>query len=168
MISQADLKKRIAEFASTISKQPLGLAKHLPESWAQQTRCFENVIRKYQQDGGRGQSGWMFQHKTLADDDLLGYLIAIHHAVWHAPSGELIDVTPFHADPKHHPLAPGGDVLFLVDDATPPAITDRLMAPQPSRFFALGTEQRLVDHVNRLAQEERQACLRIYSQESPG
>ncbi len=163
MISQGDLKKAINEFASTISKQQFGLARHVPEPWAEQRRCFENVSRKVQQDGGRGQSGWMFQHKYLADGDRLDYLLAIHHAVWHAPAGELIDVTPFHVDPKHHPLSPGGDVLFLVDDAAPPVITDRVMAPLASRFYPLSTETRLVEHVNRLAEEEREACQRIYA-----
>ena len=168
MISQSDLNKAITAFASTISTEPLGLAKYRPESWGQQTRCFENVGRKVEQDGGRGQSGWMFQHKYLADDNRLDYLLAIHHAVWHAPSGELIDVTPFHADPKHHPLSPGGNVLFLVDDAAAPVITDQVMAPRPSRFFALSAEERLVEHVNRLAEEERQACLQIYAQDPVG
>src|ERR1035438_6630677 len=82
MISQSDLNKAISAFASTISTGPLGLAKYRPESWGQQTRCFENVGRKVQQDRGRGQNGWMFQYKYLADDNRLDYLLAIHHAVW--------------------------------------------------------------------------------------
>jgi hypothetical protein len=167
-ISDSDLKKAISEFAASISAGALGLAKHRPEPWGQQTRCFENVGRKVEQDGGRGQSGWMFQYKYLADDVGLGYLLAIHHAVWHAPSGELIDVTPFHSDPKHHPICPGDGVLFLVDDAAPPVITDRVMAPLPNRFFALSADARLVQHVKRLETEERQACQRIYDQGEAG
>jgi hypothetical protein len=30
-----------------------------------------------------------------------GYLIAVNHAVWHAPDKKLTDVTPFDSDPKH-------------------------------------------------------------------
>jgi hypothetical protein len=163
-ITDSEVKKAISTFAVSISAQPLGLAKHCPEPWGQQMRCFENVGRKVQQGGGRGQSGWMFQYKYLADDVGLGYILAIHHAVWHAPSGELIDVTPFHSDPQNHPLCPGDGVLFLVDDAAPPVITDRVMAPLPSRFFTLSREERLVHHVKRLEEEERQACQRIYDQ----
>jgi len=167
MISDSELRKGITAFAATISGQPLGLAKHCPEPWGQQMRCFENVGRKVQQDGGRGQSGWMFQFKYLADDASLGYLVATHHTVWHAPGGQLIDVTPFHSNPQNHPLCPGDGVLFLVDDAAPPVFTDKVMAPLPSRFFPLSAEDRLVEHVKRLEEEERQACQRIYDQGAP-
>jgi hypothetical protein len=167
MISDPDIKNGIAAFAATISIQPLGLASHRPEPWGQEARCFENVGRKVRQDGGRGQSGWMFQYKYLTDDSRLGYLVAIHHAVWHAPSGQLIDVTPFHSNPQNHPLCPGDGVLFLVDDASPPVSTDKVMAPLPSRFFPLSAEERLVSHVRRLEEEERQACQRIYDQGTP-
>src|SRR5262249_879898 len=45
------------------------------------------------------------------------YLFLTHHAVWHAPDGRLVNVTPY-PDPKHHPLpGPGSDILFLVDDS---------------------------------------------------
>jgi hypothetical protein len=168
LIPESEVRKSIAKFAATISAQPLGLAQHRPEPWAQQTRCFENVGRKVQQDRGRGQSGWMFQCKYLADDATLGYLVAIHHAVWHAPTGELIDVTPFHSDRKHHPLCPGDGVLFLVDDAALPVITDQVMAPLPSKFFALSEDERLLKHVRRLEEEERQACQRIYDHGAAG
>jgi hypothetical protein len=167
VMSDADLKSGITAFAATISSQPLGLAKHRPEAWGHQLKCFENVGRKVQQDGGRGQSGWMFQYKYLADDTRLGYLIAIHHAVWHAPNSQLVDVTPFHSKPQNHPLCPGDGVLFLVDDSAPPVITDKVIAPLPSRFFPLSSEDRLVNHVKRLEEEERQACQRIYDQGSP-
>jgi hypothetical protein len=43
--------------------------------------------------------------------EALGNLFLTHHAVWHAPNGQMIDVTPY-PDPKHHPLAPGGSILF--------------------------------------------------------
>jgi hypothetical protein len=67
---------------------------------------------------------------------------------------------------KSSPL-PGGGILFLVDDAAPPVFTDKVMAPLPSRLFPLSSEDRLVDHVRRLEEEERQACQRIYSQGAP-
>lgn len=167
MISDSALKHGLAAFAATISAQSMGLAKHCPEPWGQQMRCFENVARKVHLNGGRGQSGWMFQYKYLADDASLGYLVAIHHAVWHAPGGHLVDVTPFHSSPQNHPLCAVDGVLFLVDDAAPPVFTDKVIAPRPSRFFPLSAEDRLVKHVERLEEEEQQACRRIRDQGAP-
>jgi hypothetical protein len=158
-MSDSDMKNGITAFAATISGQRLGLAKHNPEPWGQQRRCFENVSRKVLQDGGCGQSGWIFQYKYLADDASLGYLIAIHHAVWHAPAGQLVDVTPFKS--TDHPICPDGSVLFLVDDAAPPVSNDKVaMAPLPCRFFALSAEERLLQHVKQLEEEERLAIRR--------
>lgn len=166
MITESDLRKQIEIFAKTISRQQLGLASHRPEKWGQPTRCFENVERKVQQDAGRAQFGWMFHHRHVADHPDLDYLIAAHHAVWHAPSGNLIDVTPFHPEMKHRPISPGGDVLFLVDDNAAPLITDRLMAPLPSKFHPVSSDDRLLSHVQRLSQEEEQHCRLIYEGKS--
>ena len=151
----------IEEFAATISKQPLGLVRYLPEVWGQPTRCFANVWRKVQQDGGGARFGWMFHYRVVADMPGPGYLIAVHHAVWHAPAGYLIDVTPFHPDPKHHPLSPGGGVLFLVDDSATPVMGKRFVSPRPSRFYPLSDDKRLIAHVEQLARKEEQELLRI-------
>ena len=32
------------------------------------------------------------------------YIFVTHHEVWCRPNGRLVDVTPFHDDPKHHTL----------------------------------------------------------------
>ena len=49
-VSQSELTRlvqtRIDAIAPTISFQPLGLAYHRPENWADASRCFENVSRK--------------------------------------------------------------------------------------------------------------------------
>jgi hypothetical protein len=153
--------RHIKEFAATISNQPLGLARYCPEVWGQPTKCFENVRRKVRQDSGRAQFGWMFHYRVVADIPVPGYLIAVHHAVWHAPSGYLIDVTPFHSETKHRPLSPGGDVLFLVDDSATPVMTERLIVPRPSRFYPLSADERLITHVQRLIREEEQEWLQI-------
>jgi hypothetical protein len=157
-----DLRNQISAFSATISNQPLGLAQHRPELWGLHTSCFENVRRKVRLDGGRGKTGWMFLSRRVADIPGAAYLIAVHHAVWHAPNGDLIDVTPFHPDEKHRPLCPGDGVLFLVDDKALPFTTDKLIAPLPSRFFALTADERLTEHLRRLTDEEQQACQRIY------
>jgi hypothetical protein len=162
MITESALRKHIKAFAATISHQELGLAHYRPEKWGQPTRCFENVARKVQEDAGRVQFGWMFHHRYVTDIPDSDYLIAAHHAVWHAPNGDLIDVTPFHPDAKHHPISPGGDVLFLVDSGAMPVITDRLMAPLPSKFSPVSNDERLLSHLQRLSREEEQHCRLIY------
>src|ERR1700722_11135029 len=166
MITESDLRKHIQAFAATISRQQLGLALYRPEKSRQPTRCFENVDRKVQEDAGRAQFGWMFHHRQVIDIPESDYLIAVHHAVWNAPNGYLIDVTPFHPDMKHRPVAPGGDVLFLVDDSAVPFKTDRLMAPLPSKISPIGNGERLLSHVQRLSREEEQNCRMIYEDKS--
>ena len=155
-------KRRIEEFTATISKQPLGLAYYLPEDWGQPTRCFENVWSKVQQDGGRARFGWIFHYRVVANIPGLGYLIAVHHAVWHAPEGYLIDVTPFHSEPKHHPIVSGRDVLFLVDDTAIPITKEKIVAPRLSRFYPLSNDERLIVHVQKLTHNEEQELCHIY------
>ena len=148
-------------YRRTISKQPFGLARYLPEVWGQPTRCFENVWRKVQQDGGWVRFGWIFHHRVVANIPGPGYLIAVHHAVWHAPEGHLIDVTPFYSEPKHHPISPGRDVLFLGDDSATPVTRERLVAPRSSQFYPLSTEERLITHVQQLVRNEEQELRQI-------
>ena len=159
---QAILRDGIERFAKTISGQPLGLAKYAPELWADVRLCYQNARRKANQDGGRARFGWMFQHKLVQTIPGLGYLVAIHHAVWHAPNGYLFDVTPVHPDSQNHPLAPGGDPLFLVDDLAQPVRCGRMIGPRPSKFFALDNDAGLVAHVERLRASEEEHCRRLY------
>jgi hypothetical protein len=89
--------------------------------------------------------------------------LATHHAVGDSPNGELVDVTPFHADPKHQPLTPKeGSILFLFDPAASPVVTDALIAPLPLRYFARSDDERLASHVERLRHEEEPRCRDIY------
>lgn len=158
MITESDLRKHIHGFAATISPQQLGLAYYKPEKWGQPTRCFENVERKVQEAAGRRQFGWMFHDRYVIAIPESDYLIAVHHAVWNAPDGDLIDVTPFHPDMKHRPISPGGDVLFLVDDSAVPFRTERMLAPLPSKFSVMTNDERLLSHVQRLSREEEKHC----------
>ena len=93
------------------------------------------------------------------------YLFITHHAVWHAPDGSLVNVTPY-PDPKHYPLpAPGQDILFVVDQKATlvPAINGA--GPLPMQFFALGDDDRLLDYVKKLNEDEQEKCRKLY--ESP-
>lgn len=155
--------KSIYVFARTISSQPMGLAYHRPEKWADAFHCFANVIKKVQQDGGNASFGWTFSCRIMSDAHELGYLIATHHAVWHAPDGRLVDVTPFHIDVKHHPYAPTGDVLFLVDDKAKPVVVEKkAQAPLPLKFFPLSNDDRLIAHIEEMRDKEEQQCKDIY------
>ncbi|SRR5216684_2039796 len=157
------VKARIDAIAPTISRQPLGLVSHLPESWAEAAKCFENVSRKVSQDGGRTQFGWTFHLRFVEDIPGPGYLFLTHHAVWNAPDGRLVNVTPY-PDPRHYPLPrPGADILFLVDDKAMPVRTEKLVAPSPLQFFALNDDERLAAYVKRLNDEEQEKCRKLYA-----
>ena len=52
-----DPHEGIKVFACSISRQPLGLAIHAPETWAQPMRCFANVREKVRRDGGAVRFG---------------------------------------------------------------------------------------------------------------
>lgn len=158
-----DPTRHLASFASQISAERLGLVNHSPESGMLPTCCFANVELKIRRSGGRARFGWMFNYRVVADIPEPGYLIAIHHAVWNAPDGSLIDVTPFLTDAKHHPIAYGGSVLFLLDFAADPVRVAGQSAPLPSRFHAITSDARILDHVRQLAGAEDDACRRLYA-----
>lgn len=151
----------IKEFAATISRQPIGLAYHRPEPWASVLCCFANAAEKVRREGrGMVRYGWTFHYRVAEGKG--GYLFATHHAVWNLPEGWLVDVTPFHEDPKHHPHTHGGDVLFLVDDAAHPVIIGGEMTALPLRYFALGDDPRLLEYVDGLRREEERKCRELY------
>jgi hypothetical protein len=157
------VKARIDAIAPTISDQPRGLAYHRPESRADASRCFENVSRKVAQDGGRTLFGWTFHLRFAEDIPDAAYLFLTHHAVWHAPDGRLVNVTPY-PDPKHHPLpGSGSDILFLVDDKAVPVRNGNIIAPLPLRFFTLYGDERLTAYVERLNAEEQEKYRQIYA-----
>lgn len=156
------IKASIDAIAPTISTQALGFAYHRPETWAGAARCFENVARKVVQRGGRIQFGWTFHHRYVELISGAGYLFVTHHAVWHAPYGPLVDVTPY-PNGKHRPLGPSGSILFLVDDEAQPIKTEKLIAPMPLRFFALSNDRPLVAYVQKLNEKEQETCQAIFA-----
>ena len=68
-----------------------------------------------------------------------------------------------HDDPKHRPISPGGDVLFLVDTNAQPIAVERTVGPRPSRFYALDADERLVAYVRRLQEAKDEACRNLYA-----
>lgn len=160
MITHDQLNDGILEFAQTLSSGPLGLALYLPELSASPMRCFENVLRKVTQEGGQIQFGWTFLHRFSPGKG--DYLIATHHAVWYEPTGQLIDVTPMHEEEKHRPIAPSGEVLFLVDDLAKPVRMGIVVAPLPLRYFPLAKTRELMVYLENLQRDEERQCAELY------
>jgi hypothetical protein len=155
VIELKEVIHRIQAIAPTISSEPLAGARHAPEASASPTQCFSNAQRKAQQAGGRVQCGWMFHYREVVALPGPGYLIAVNHAVWHAPDKKLIDVTPFHSDSNHHPIIVHGDaVLFLIDSSATPLRNEHVGIPLPSWFFPLTDDTAMAAHVAELAAEE--------------
>jgi len=160
MVTMLDLRPHLKEFAQAISSQQLGVVRYSPEKWATSLKCIENASLKVEQNDGRVQFGWIFNYRVITKTSNLGYLIAIHHAIWHAPNGHLIDVTPFHSDPKHHPIAINdGSVVFLIDDNAAPIVTQHTISPLPSKFHPLGDNEELIEYVQQLRKIEEMEAL---------
>jgi hypothetical protein len=146
---------RIRTIAPRISHEPLVGARYAPDASASPTHCFSNAQHKAQQARGTVLYGWMFQARELTALPGRGCILAVNHAVWLAPHKKPIDVTPFHSDPKHHPLVVNGDsVLFLVDRAATPLSNEHIGLPLPSWFFPLSDDARVTEHVTGLASKE--------------
>ena len=149
--------------ARQVSKQPIGLALHRPESWAQATNCFRNVERKIAESGGRAQFGWTFHHRLAEKiEGLPLYLYVTHHAVWVSPDGKLVDVTPY-PNPRHKPIGQDDDPIFLMDDSARPVPVGGQSAPLPLRFFAIDDSEELRAYITQLNQREQEACRQLYS-----
>lgn len=112
-----------------------------PAPWAALNECFNNVYRMVKQYGGSMISGWaVWQRGNMLLD-------AEAHAIWRAPDGKLIDITPHSYNEKR--------ILFLFDSSvcyqgiTIPshrqALTD---SPLVAEFIRLYSER---DHIMQTA-----------------
>ena len=112
-----------------------------PAPWASLNECFNNVSRMVKQYGGSMISGWaVWQRGNMLLD-------AEAHAIWRAPDGKLIDITPHSYNEKR--------ILFLFDSSvcyqgiTIPshrqALTD---SPLVAEFIRLYSER---DHIMQTA-----------------
>ena len=146
-------KEEIDAIAAKVGNGPLGLVHHQPEAWAQPACCFDNVWRKVELSGGRTRYGWTFHSRIK--EGVGEYIFVTHHAVWNAPDGRLIDVTPFHEDTRHHPLLIDGSVLFLVDDRAEPVVKGTVIAPLPLRYFPRGADEKIAKYVEEMNDEEQ-------------
>jgi hypothetical protein len=150
-----EIVARIQLIAPKISGEPLAGARYSPEASASPTQCFSNAQRKAQQSGGGVLYGWMFHYREPTVLPGQGYVLAVNHAVWHAPDKKLIDVTPFHDNPHHHPIVVNGDaVLFLIDSTATPLRSDHAGLALPSWFFPLTDDEAIATYVAELTAKE--------------
>ncbi len=155
MVKIKEVFDRIRAIAPRISNEPLAGARHEPDTSALPTQCFSNAQRKAQQAGGGVLFGWMFNYREVVALPGPGYLIGVNHAVWRAPDNKLIDVTPFHSDPKHHPIVVNGNaVLFLIDSTATPLRNEHVGLALPSWFFPLTHDEAMAAHVAELESKE--------------
>ena len=146
---------RLQEFAKTISSGAFGLVKHQPEPWAEPMMCFRNLQTKVARDGGRAVNGWVFQAKGAEFGE---YFIATHHAVWLAPNGTFLDVTPFHSNENNHPLSENGCPYYLIDDDARPATVRAVPFALASKFFPATNSPVLMAYVKTLTRKEHERC----------
>ena len=146
----------IKKFASEITHklEPIvGPVLHRPEKWAVPGMCFKNVSLKVQDNGGEVIFGWTFHYPSSRD-----HLRAAHHAVWHAPDGTLVDITPF--DDSWNPLMyKEGLIAFLVNnDAKPLKSKAGVQISLLSKFYVPNDDKGSLELKLQLELKEAQEC----------
>lgn len=142
----------IESFGKSISSETFGLIYHRPEKESIATDCISNVIHHVQIYGGTAIYGWYFIHRESVKFG--NYLIATHHAVWRAPNGNLIDITPFHEELKHQPLTLQGSILFQVNTNAKPIKQGKFLIPRPSKFYPILKSEELKKYIKTLEEQE--------------
>jgi hypothetical protein len=80
------------DFAAQMGCEAPRPVERLPESGCQVADCHANVQKKVHFHGGRAVWGWHFTLNSA--DPNQGRVDAVFHAVWEAPQGDLINITP--------------------------------------------------------------------------
>lgn len=87
-VTPRKLDATVASFCRGLSRHPPVYVPVRPESDAEAVECFFNVGQKVGRDGGGIRYGWAVWIWPRV------FIEAEHHAVWEAPDGTLVDVTP--------------------------------------------------------------------------
>ena len=130
--------------ASSIQMVPIAV-----EPGAVPNTCFGNVRDKISRDGGSQQLGWAFQHIPET-----GLLVAIHHAVWVSPAGDLLDITPHEA--REAVILEQGQILFLPDESATLLNDGSLLSglARPNKAFPLSRNKKLQTLARRFNRSE--------------
>lgn len=142
----------IESFAKSISRETFGLVYYRPDKESIATNCISNVMSFVERQGGSVIYGWYFGHRE--SEKFGNYLIATHHAVWRAPNGNLIDITPFHEELKHQPLTLQESVLFQVDTKAQPIKIGKFLIPRPLKFYPILKSAELKEYIKTLEEQE--------------
>ncbi len=95
-----NIKKLLSKLG--IESKPM-IVDIVPESDAENGNCFVNALRKVEDEGGEVIYGWQFCEYP--------YMIeAEFHAIWKAPNGKIVDITPS-LDPNVK------QILFAIDES---------------------------------------------------
>lgn len=131
--------------------------------------CFDNVMEKIKRSGNGAIPGWTF--RMHRNPEFGAYLAATHHCVWMAPDRTLIDVTPFNDDELLRPLTENGNAIFLIDMEASPVVfmvnNTEITAPLPDRFFPLSDDEKLLQYIAAITEQERRECEEIYAGRIP-
>ncbi|MGN6108704.1 MAG: hypothetical protein ACTHU0_26595 [Kofleriaceae bacterium] len=152
-------REDIERAARQMSDGPIGLVYLRPELWAEPRWCIQNVRKKVELDGGRARYGWTF---NIRRGPAGPYITLAHHAVWNAPDGKLIDVTPLDPDPRVRPVMEGGDTLFLFDENAQPVSTRIGLAPLTSHSFPMTDDPELARYIETWNECERRDGAKRY------
>lgn len=87
-IAPISLDNNVWEFCAQVSASEPVVLDVTPEPYAVVSECYSNVEAKVSRDGGRISYGWQIWEWPSV------LIEAEFHAVWEAPSGELVDITP--------------------------------------------------------------------------
>jgi hypothetical protein len=82
----------VTDFSTQMGCEAPRFVERIPQSYCEVANCHANVIKQVHFLGGRAVWGWQFTLNTANPDQCC--VDAVFHAVWEAPSGDLIDITP--------------------------------------------------------------------------
>lgn len=146
------IQKGLQDFCKSICGGTPISVRHEAETWAKLNYCFCNVQRKTEECGGERILGWQFIQEPVGST--LGILIAVHHAIWKSPEGDLVDITPC----AGRTLRSDTGVMFLPDETAtlpkPPGFV--IGISRPSKVHALATTARVRKLAEAVRLKERQ------------
>ncbi len=88
----AAMAEIVTDFSTQMGCEAPRPVERMPQSWCKVADCHANVLKKVHFHGGRAVWGWHFTLNTANPDRCC--VDAAFHAVWEAPQGDLVDITP--------------------------------------------------------------------------
>jgi hypothetical protein len=86
------MEEIVTDFATQVGCEAPRFVERIPQAHCEVADCHANVIKQVHFHGGGAVWGWHFTLNTADPDHCC--VDAGFHAVWEAPNGDLIDITP--------------------------------------------------------------------------